>query len=146
VEHLARLWQRRETLLRSVIAVEERMKEARPELLPAAQAWVAWAEACLDDHRPTDPLFFEPLLDRKAPGFHHYRWTGGYGERDEGLERWRWWSSWRQFRFHNASPMGAEPHTVASFPAALDCIGLRSEFPLLPQQVDRRVYQQFHDE
>jgi hypothetical protein len=90
VEHLARLWQRRETLLRFVAAVKERMKEARPELVPAAQAWVDWAEAYLDDHRPTDPLFFEPLLERNAPRFHHFRWTGGYGERDEWLERWRW--------------------------------------------------------
>jgi hypothetical protein len=48
---------------------------------------VGWAEAYLEHHRTTDPLFFEPLLDRDAEGFHH--WTGGYGQRDEWLDSWR---------------------------------------------------------
>ena len=54
--------------------------------MPAAQAWVDWAKAYLKDHRPTDPLFFEPLLDRNAEGFYH--WTGRNGERDEWLDTW----------------------------------------------------------
>ena len=86
VERLARLWQRREEMLAFVAAVKERMKVARPELVPAAQAWVDWAEKYLEDHRPTDRLFFEPLLDRGKEGF--YRWTVGYGQRDEWLESW----------------------------------------------------------
>jgi hypothetical protein len=86
VEHLARLWQRRETLVRFVAAVKERMQEARPELVPAAQAWVDWAEAYLDDHRPVDVLFFEPLLDGDSSGF--YRWVGGYGDQDEWFDVW----------------------------------------------------------
>jgi len=90
VEHLARLWRRREYLLGFLAAVKERMKVARPELVPTAQAWVDWAEAYLEHHRPVDVLFFEPLLDRDASGFHHWRWTPGYGERDEWLEGWNW--------------------------------------------------------
>jgi len=74
-------------MLAFVAAVKERMKVARQELVPAAQAWVDWVEKYLEDHRPTDPLFFEPLLDRSKQGF--YRWTVGYGQRDEWLETWR---------------------------------------------------------
>jgi acetolactate synthase regulatory subunit len=59
VERLARLWQRRETLLGFVAAVKEWMKVARPELVPAAQSWVDRIEAYLDNHRPVDVLFFE---------------------------------------------------------------------------------------
>ena len=86
VDHLARLWQRRETLVGFVAAVKERMKIARPELVPAAQAWVDWTEAYLEEHRPVDVLFFEPLLGRNVEGFYH--WTGSYGERNEWLEEW----------------------------------------------------------
>ena len=84
MDHLARLWQRRETLLAFVAAVKERMKVARPELVPVAQAWVDWIAAYLEDRRPVDVLFFEPLLDRNSDGFYH--WTGSYGERNEWLD------------------------------------------------------------
>jgi hypothetical protein len=84
--HLARLWHRRETLLGFVAAVKEGMKDARPELIPTAQAWVAWIEAHLEEYNPADVLFFEPLLTRDSPGFH--RWSVGGRERDEWLEEW----------------------------------------------------------
>ena len=62
------------------------MKEAREELVPNARAWVDWAEAYLDDHCPVNVLFFEKLLEHGSHGF--YRWSGGFGERDEWFEGW----------------------------------------------------------
>lgn len=86
LEHLAMLWQRRETCLKFLSAVKERMKVARPELIPTAQAWIEWAEAYFEDHQPTDPLFFEPLLEHRSQGYHH--WTVGYGQRDTWVDEW----------------------------------------------------------
>jgi hypothetical protein len=86
IERLARLWQRREAVRGFVEAVKERMKVARRELVPAAQAWVEWAEKYLDEHHPEDPLFFEPLLDRKSNGYYH--WTGHFGDGNEWFEQW----------------------------------------------------------
>jgi hypothetical protein len=86
VEHLARLWQRREALLGFVSAVKEGMKDARPELVPAAQAWVNWMEAHLEERNPVDVLFFEPLLGPESPDLND--WVGGDRERDEWLDEW----------------------------------------------------------
>lgn len=86
LERLARLWRRRETIDAFLAAVKERMREARPELVPTAQAWIDWAELYLDEHRPVDVLFFQKLLEPDSHGF--YGWTGGYGERDEWFEMW----------------------------------------------------------
>lgn len=86
LERLARLWRRRETIDAFLAAVKERMREARPELVPTAQAWTDWAELYLDEHRPVDVLFFQKLLEPDSHGF--YGWTGGYGERDEWFEMW----------------------------------------------------------
>lgn len=86
LEHLARLWRRRETVEAFLAAVKERMTDAREELVPSAQHWVDWAEAYLDRHRPADVLFFEKLPEPGSQGF--YRWAGGYAERDEWSEEW----------------------------------------------------------
>lgn len=86
VEYLARLWKRREAVLMFVAAVKAGMKDARPELIPAAQAWVNWIEAHLEEYNPADVLFFEPLLTRDTRAF--YRWSLGGRERDEWLEEW----------------------------------------------------------
>jgi hypothetical protein len=48
------------------------MEEARPELIPAAQAWVKWAEEYLEERHPADPLFFEPLIQPGSSEFYHY--------------------------------------------------------------------------
>jgi hypothetical protein len=49
-----------------------RMAEARPELVPTAQAWVAWTETYLEENQPADPLFFEPLIERGTNAFWRY--------------------------------------------------------------------------
>jgi hypothetical protein len=48
------------------------MEDARPELIPAAEAWVKWAEEYLEEHHPADPLFFEPPIQRGTSEFWHY--------------------------------------------------------------------------
>jgi hypothetical protein len=56
------------------------MEDARPELVPTAQAWVKWAEEYLEEHHPADALFFEPLV--RLPG-----WRAARGAADRMLAR-----------------------------------------------------------
>jgi hypothetical protein len=59
---LSRQWQDWERIQRYLDAVRERMKVARPEVVPTAEAWVKWAREHLDNHRPTDVIFFDRLM------------------------------------------------------------------------------------
>jgi len=72
MDKLVSHWQRKEALRRFLDVVRERMKVARPELVPSAQAWVAWAEAHLEDNHPEDALFLEPLLEHGSSAFWEY--------------------------------------------------------------------------
>lgn len=88
LERLVRVWHRREAVAGFLAAVKERMKDARPELVPTAQAWIDWAEDYLDRHRPVDQLFFLKLTGREGPDF--YRWSSPFGERDDWNDEWGW--------------------------------------------------------
>jgi hypothetical protein len=76
---LSRQWQEWEAIHRFLEAARDRMKVARPELVPTAQAWLDWAEAYLDEHRPTDVIFFDRVTERDDHDFWHYAHDGTYG-------------------------------------------------------------------
>lgn len=77
LEELVKLWQQQEALRGFIEVVRKRMQEARPELIPAAQAWIEWAEAYLDEHHPADALFFEQLIQPGTNAFWHYHRPAG---------------------------------------------------------------------
>jgi hypothetical protein len=78
---LVELWQEQEGLRGFLDVVRKRMEDARPELIPAAEAWVKWAEDYLEERHPADALFFEPLIQPGSSEFYHYSTTnaGPYG-------------------------------------------------------------------
>ncbi len=78
---LVELWQEQERLRGFLDVVRKRMKVARPELSPAAQAWVKWAENYLKERHPADALFLDPLIQPGSSEFYHYSTTsaGPYG-------------------------------------------------------------------
>jgi hypothetical protein len=65
-------WRKHEELRSFLDVVRERMKVARPKLVPMAQGWVDWAEAYLEKDHPEDALFFEPLLEHGSSAFWQY--------------------------------------------------------------------------
>ena len=54
-----------------------------------AEGWLRWAEDYFNQRRPLDLLFCNPLFGREDGIFHHFVWSGRYGENDEWLETWR---------------------------------------------------------
>lgn len=65
-------WRRHEALRSFLDVVRERIKVARPKLVPVAQGWIDWAEEYLEKDHPEDALFFEPLLEHGSSAFWQY--------------------------------------------------------------------------
>jgi len=80
---LSRQWQERERIQRYLEAVRERMKVARAELIPTAEAWIDWAQAHLDEHRPAAVVFFDKLIERDATSG-TTRWTANATDTSSG--------------------------------------------------------------
>jgi hypothetical protein len=72
LEELVDRWRAQEDLKAFVEVIRKRMEVARPELIPAARAWVEWANEYIDQSHPEDALFFEPLLEHGTSEFWHY--------------------------------------------------------------------------
>lgn len=91
LEQQSRLWHRQQQVLAFLEAV--RTQTADPCLTErereTAEGWLRWAADYFDQRRPVDLLFCNPLFGREDSIYHHFSWSGRYGENDEWLETWR---------------------------------------------------------
>lgn len=91
LEQQSRLWHRQQHVLAFLEAVRAQSTDPRiteQERL-IAEGWLRWAADYLDQRRPVDLLFCNPLFSRDDSIYHHFSWSGRYGENDEWLETWR---------------------------------------------------------
>lgn len=91
LEQQSRLWHRQQQVLAFLEAVRAQVADpcCTEQERATAEGWLGWAEDYFHQRRPVDLLFCNPLFSREDSIYHHYSWSGSYGENDEWLETWR---------------------------------------------------------